>query len=314
MAGAVSTCPFCLALVDDDRERCSVCDEPLTIATLVCTRPVGGIKTGTVWPLRPRPYVIGRSRESDVVVRDEYISRAHVQVFYKDGFFHSRKIASDATPKDKSPVKLLDATPIIVGEGEFKVKYIRDILGWQARTSEAARIALSSLVKINSFMDSAIICVELLDAVLRMSGLEKAYVFSLNGASSIPMADPASFPLRPVASRSASLKDLGDSSFPVSHSFMEKVLAAEGKTIILDSESSSSSNLTDSVVKFKLESIVCCPLLRRNGDVAGILYADSQKRVMRQDLFNLRPILSMFAMSAMGRLLALNPSNPLLDP
>ena len=32
MSGAFATCPFCQALVDDDRERCSVCDEPLTIA------------------------------------------------------------------------------------------------------------------------------------------------------------------------------------------------------------------------------------------------------------------------------------------
>ncbi len=305
------TCPFCMALIEDDRERCFVCDEPLTIATLVCTRPVGGVKKGDVWPLRPRPYMIGRGSEADVLIRDEYVSRSHTQLSYKDGSFISKRVSSDATQKEKTPVALLESTPIPVGDGEFKVHYLRDVAAWRAKTGDAARIALSSFVKVSSFLDPGAICTELLDGVLRMSGLEKAYVFSLGGGSPVPGSDIS---LRPVASRSASLKNLGDTAFPISHGFLQKVLASEGKAIIMDSESASSQSLTDSIVKLKLQSIVCCPMLKRNGSVAGIMYADSQRRVMRQDLFNLRPVISMFSMAVAGRLLALNPSNPFLDP
>jgi DNA-binding CsgD family transcriptional regulator len=69
---------------ESSTQRCEACGAELDLAILEVIR---GAQKGTTFPLGPRAYVLGRSREADIVLHDTSVSRRHARISWEpDGY------------------------------------------------------------------------------------------------------------------------------------------------------------------------------------------------------------------------------------
>lgn len=150
---AVPAC--CLEEAATSAFECSGCGSRLDLASLQIVR---GTDAGTLFPLRALSYVLGRSRRSDLVLRDASVSREHARIVFQDGRFvvedchstHSlyldEKRTRRGTLTDGCSIQLGSVTlrftvlrPVEPGSGERTADSVE--LPWKKGTGETAREA-----------------------------------------------------------------------------------------------------------------------------------------------------------------------------
>lgn len=285
-------CPYCATTLETGTEHCPVCDENLIVCRLTCVFSGGRIRKSDSEPLYPGTYIVSE----DEIVHSRGLDPAmgkSVKLIYRDGFFHFQDYFLQDGHYRMRLKKLNHRDKVMSGESVFEIDYVKNFAEYNRDTAEAFKRTASAITSLNFINDPLQLYDFILDTLLRITRLEKAYYFSATPSG-------ADYVLSAMAGRSSKMKDLDTRFFPMSVSTLKNAVNSDGKILIVDAQTT--THLTDSVSKFKLQSIVTCPVRTADRKLVGILYADSIHRIERASLFEFRPLIRMFSLTAAERI------------
>ncbi len=286
MTNTLIRCPYCRTLHTDNHQRCVICQESLIVATLTCVRQIGDqTQSGSSWVLQPKNYAIGRAQNNDIVIDHPM----RFKLIYSEGDFYLKEIPKEFEAEKPVAKKLRNGTPVNLGDGQLKISYIANLDKYSKHTSDGFKTALSTSCFIHRLNNPSEIRRAYLDAVLEITGLEKALIFSVKDKE-----DSKEPTLAVLMARSKKREDMDCRAYPVSRECLNKTLNSHGNIIIIDTETT--TNVSESAKRFDLKSIICCPMFGENGKLKEIMYADSiAQRIKRESLFYCKTVLKLLS-------------------
>jgi serine phosphatase RsbU (regulator of sigma subunit) len=249
--------------------------------------------------LAKTPFTIGRKPDKDLVIADPRVSRDHALVELVNGeywivdlgskhgtFLNGQKIEREKLKKrDRLEFGAHDAAVIIFDppEADGQTSGV-----WMAQVVELETSGASDLEKLSLFLDAVRklnatnvldeVLVTLLDATLRLTHAERAFVFLRDKSGKLQLS----------AGRDSHARPLTDET-TISHSILQEAASSGGEFLITDTSRSSEVSARNSIVAFDLRTVICIPLCRTGlkhsahsisavipcREVMGVLYLDS---------------------------------------
>jgi serine phosphatase RsbU (regulator of sigma subunit) len=250
-------------------------------------------------PLDHSPFTVGRKADKDLAIADPRVSRDHAVIISEDGQFyvvdggstHGTYVNGERVQRkalqqnDRVEFGVRDAIYLIFNPVEQKPNSAREFLGQLSGIQLSG--ATTDLEKLTLFLEAARklntthvlddILVTLLDATLKLTSAERAYLFLKNEDGKLHLA----------AGRNAKSEPLLDDK-TISHSILEDALKSNSEFLITNTSESSDLAARHSIVAFDLRTVICIPLRKplvqasrskqaagRLGEVMGALYVDS---------------------------------------
>ncbi|MCM8542131.1 MAG: FHA domain-containing protein [Lentisphaeraceae bacterium] len=288
-------CASCKAVNNQGDAECSSCKESLTIATLKCLG-TGNVPEGYVWPVFPYDMSIGSSTSNDIVIPSSRVAKKHCRLVHQNGsVFIDRSDKANTVLVNRNNIqvgiiqKLNEGAVLKIGLDEFTISYHniahtdmnlkteaekvqRKLDMRHANNPVASRLMLilGYLQELHASMDVKDLLSNSVDAVLKLTGLDRGYAFIVEYVD-----DQMS--LKEVISRKIGGLDFFEKDYTISRSMLTKVMQSNGTVIIEDADSDSLS--TNSMRDFKIKSIACLPLVRKDPQtkesvLLGVIYAD----------------------------------------
>ncbi len=238
---------------------------PRPIVRLEISEPEGPTKAVTV---DRTPFVIGSDRSADLTLALPGVAPRHAQIVLWAGIHHlladpdGPGLTMDGRPVPEGGCPLAHGAQIGLGAGCRCT--IRFLVERTPPREEGDRLV--TLMEIARTITSSLAVDEVLDRVLegavRFSGAERGYLFLRDGEHLVPWARGAA----------------DSANVEVSRSVAEEV-ARTGKPIYRDFGGGEAARpATDSVVRLRLQAILCLPLAVRQ-DVIGVVYLDSKRHL-----------------------------------
>ncbi len=278
----IQCCPYCQAIISDAEKRCPICSEDLNLAFLVCSHPVVDIQVGTKWNLYPRNYSIGGGLSDDIRIASSDVSEGAMKLIYKDGYFKVEAASREDIRKKEHCCSLR------IGGGTFTLHYSSEmkISEYRQAVFPISNIAFSASRQIMSMRKLPEIYGKVLESVLRISGLEKAYYFSVSADREVAME----------AMRAYNNIEMDERFCDFSESVIHKALSEEGDIICLDLHNGCGATMSNSMARMRLNKVLCVPLRNVDGLRVGAVYADSQRSsFISPKLCYFKPLLRIFA-------------------
>jgi signal transduction histidine kinase len=238
---------------------------PRTLVRLEVVAPGGFTK---IVPINRTPFTVGSDRSADLALTASGVAPCHARIVLLGGVYHLVPDSSGA-PLTKEGVAVPPggvqlehgATLMFGAQCPYSVRFLAEGVRTEDREDR-----LVTLMEIARTITSSLALGEVLDRVLegaiRFSGAERGYLFLRDGGRLVPWT-------RGMAA---------GSNVEVSHSVVEEV-ARTGRPIYRDAtEHDSDRPVTASIVRLRLQAILCLPLAVR-GDVIGVVYLDSRKHL-----------------------------------
>lgn len=119
---------------------------------------------------------------------------------------------------------------------------------------------------INSSLELPEVLREVMDAIISLTGAERAFLMSLNEQTG---------ELSVLTARNMDRETIEKASFDVSRSIMQQVATTGEPVVTMNAQSDPRFSGSDSVISYNLRSILCVPLKVR-GVVTGVIYADNR--------------------------------------
>jgi len=250
--------------------------------------------------LNRTPFTVGRKVDRDLVIADPRVSREHAIIASENGAFYvvdqGSKHGTFVNGERVQRQKLLRNDRL-----EFGVRDIAYVVFHpEHQTSNTAREFLSQisgiqisteasdLEKLTLFLEAARklntigvldeILVTLIDATLRLTRAERAYIFLKNEEGKLTLAAGRNHKGEPL---------LDDTT--LSHSILEEALNANSEFLVTDTSQSLDLAGRKSIVAFDLRTVICLPLRKPQvqatraevaggsaGEAIGVLYVDSR--------------------------------------
>jgi phosphoserine phosphatase RsbU/P len=250
--------------------------------------------------LNRTPFTVGRKVDRDLVIADPRVSREHAIIASENGEFYvvdqGSKHGTFVNGERVQRQKLLRNDRL-----EFGVRDIAYVVFHpEHQTSNTAREFLSQisgiqisteasdLEKLTLFLEAARklntigvldeILVTLIDATLRLTRAERAYIFLKNEEGKLTLAAGRNHKGEPL---------LDDTT--LSHSILEEALNANSEFLVTDTSQSLDLAGRKSIVAFDLRTVICLPLRKPQvqatraevaggsaGEAIGVLYVDSR--------------------------------------
>lgn len=245
------------------------------------------------------PFTIGRKPEKDLVIGDPRVSRDHAQIEQvgdeywlvdlqsRHGtFLNGERIERSKLKKnDRMEFGARDGAIVVFDPSESGKQEPSG--EWFSQVVELETSGASDLEKLSLFLDAVRklnatsvleeVLVTLLEATLRLTHAERAFVF-LRDKSGKPHLS---------AGRDSRGRTLTDES-TISHSILNEA-SSGGEFLITDTSRSSEVSARNSIVAFDLRTVICIPLCRTGlkqlghlpsatpaaREVMGVLYLDS---------------------------------------
>jgi len=260
-------CPVCHEKYVVARDLCDKCGNSMLVGTLTCTvSPGDGIEGGHVWKLLPHDLSIGRHGENDIVVNDQYVSRQHMKLVFMDNAFFVKNLSVNRDPEEPEFFRLEHEDFLTVGIGKLKLEYILPEVNVPLAVMQSA---MAMLYELHFAGEVKVACQAVLDVFLGITGLEKGYVFEFEfNGDEIDMKE--------IVGRTKDQSDLLPNDYQISQTVLQKVLSCKSEPLIY-SDDLSNAPATSSIVRYRLKSIICVPLLNEKDQTVGIIYGDSQK-------------------------------------
>jgi len=256
------------------------------------------VQDGAVWrtiPLDHLPFTIGRANDSQLIFTQDFISRRHAEIVYKDDHFVILDAGSrhgvyvNGEPAASHALRPGDVIRLGSREGpeiHFRMgshtgphnsssDLLEKLQEFQAEHSdlqkldwflEAAR-ELSNAGAVDRVMTS------LLQATIRLAKVERGFVFLMNAVGT----------LEPAAGMNADGEELGDSS-TVSRTVMRLAIDGKEQFLITDTLTAEGVDIPESIVAQQIRAVICIPLRQHrqreqrheNPSLLGLLYLDSR--------------------------------------
>jgi serine phosphatase RsbU (regulator of sigma subunit) len=249
--------------------------------------------------LQSTPFCIGRKPEKDLVIADPRVSRDHAVIVHEGGnywlidqgskhgtFANGKRVERhQLSPNDRLEFGAHDAAYVIfhpAGASDAPGELLNQISELETSGTtdlEKLRLFLEAARKLNQTGVLEEVLVTLLDATLRLTRAERAYVF-LRGDDG---------QLRLAAGRDSAGRPIADDS-NISRSILNQAANAASEFLVSDTSRDADLSMRNSIVAFDLRTVICIPLLRTHlanhggkpatdvthREVRGVLYLDSR--------------------------------------
>jgi sigma-B regulation protein RsbU (phosphoserine phosphatase) len=247
------------------------------------------------------PFTVGRKVDKDLPIADPRVSRDHAVIISENGQFfvvdegskHGTFVNGERVQRkelqrnDRLEFGVRDAIYLVFHPINQSTNTAREFLSQISGIHISA--ATTDLEKLTLFLDAARklnttgvldeILVTLLEATLRLTGGDRAYLFLKNEDGKLRLA----------AGRNSKGEPLLDDK-TISHSILEDALKSNSEFLITDTSQSFDLAGRQSIVAFDLRTVICVPLrkplvqsIREKtvqaaalGEMMGALYVDSR--------------------------------------
>ena len=272
-----------------------------------------GPMAGTSTELEAEVTFIGRASDNDIQIKDRSISRKHLKIVRKNGKFFIEDLKSEnGTWIDEKPLKpgyefeVKEGLPIAIGdtlislgkkcsEDETQIKYSINLSGKLGEKKKdlsykERRITnqreLELIYEVSSALIQSLdideICEKIIDSLFDR--------FKRIDGGAILLVDDDTGELKEVIARSRDRKQTDQQNY--SRTIIERVIS-DGKAVMMsDTSQEDAQTLSDSIVKLKIKSVMCVPLVSKS-KVRGVIYVHSVKvrdGFRKDDLFLLTGI------------------------
>lgn len=250
-----------------------------------------------VLPLSRMPFTIGRKPDKDLVIADPRVSRDHAEIELvgtdywvvdlasKHGtFVNGEKIDRHKLTKNDrlefgardGAVVTFDPDQIDTQTGGEWFKEVVELETSGASDLEKLSLFLDAVRKLNATNVLDEVLVTLLEATLRLTRAERAFVFLRDKAGRLNL----------TAGRDSRGRALTDER-TISHSILNEAATSGGEFVISDTSRSDEVSSRNSIIAFDLRTVICLPLCKTgltqtarpsgssSRDVMGVLYLDS---------------------------------------
>src|SRR6202142_1012678 len=246
------------------------------------------------------PFTVGRNGDKDLVIADPRVSRDHALITSEDGQFcvvdqgskHGTFVNGERVQRktlernDRVEFGVRDVSYVIFhphhASSNTAREFLSQISGIHISTGttdlEKLTLFLEAARKLNTTGVLDEILVTLLDATLKLTKAERAYVFLKNEDGKLRLA----------AGRNSKGEAMLDDK-TISHSTLEDALKSNSEFLITDTSKSLDLAGRHSIVAFDLRTVICIPLRKPQiqatrdkdaatveGEVMGALYVDSR--------------------------------------
>ena len=250
--------------------------------------------------LNHTPFTVGRKVDRDLVIADPRVSREHAIIASENGEFYvvdqGSKHGTFVNGERVQRQKLLrnDRLEFGVRDVAYVVfhpehatsntarEFLSQISGIQISTEasdlEKLTLFLEAARKLNTIGVLDEILVTLIDATLRLTRAERAYIFLKNEEGKLALAAGRNHKGEPL---------LDDTT--LSHSILDEALNANSEFLVTDTSQSLDLAGRKSIVAFDLRTVICLPLRKPQvqttragaaggsaGEAMGVLYVDSR--------------------------------------
>ena len=267
-----------------------------------------GPMRGTSTELKGEVTFIGRASDNDIKIRDRSVSRKHVKIIRKNSRFFIEDLGSEnGTWINGKPIKpgyefeVEEGLPIAVGDtlislGEkcsedgSKHKYSINLSKEVSRSNKnlsykERRITnqreLELIYELSSdlmqSLDTREICEKIMDSLFSR--------FKRIDGGAIILIDDTTGELKEIIARSRDKRKGHKSNY--SKSIVNRVIRNGRAVMMSDTSQEDEENLSDSILKLKIKSIMCVPLISKSR-IRGVIYAHSVKQpygFRKDDLF-----------------------------
>jgi serine phosphatase RsbU (regulator of sigma subunit) len=259
--------------------------------------------------LDPLPFHIGRQPESNLIVRDSRVSRAHALILVENGeyvledlasrhgtFVNGKRIARQVLANsDKIEFGAQDSYQLIFAPDGAELKRLMDQVGAADKQAPAHGVG-GNLAKLRAILDLARtlqssfsiddVLVSVVDTALAITGAERGFLL-LRGSGG----------LETRVARHRKGQHLQETDLRVPREVIQRALQHRRELLSMnfDPLGASETRPQDSIADLELRSVICVPLVRiRTGqsdstsivstgnETVGVLYMDS--RVLAADL------------------------------
>ncbi len=219
------------------------------------------------------PFVIGRSADCDLILDRTGISKRHVRISFDGDDYLLEDLASkngtyiNGNRVQTSPLQEGDLISLSGTDLTFNKIKQNDWTADQETNINKFRFALQSTKAMNSHHVLDPILNEIMDGVMRLSQAERGFLLIEGEKGDLQM-------VRSVNINPEGLRQEGSS---LSLSAVEKAIQTRTSVAISDAQQDTFFGDQTSVQILKLKTLVSVPILM-NGNVIGIIYADSNRR------------------------------------
>lgn len=258
---------------------------------------LNGPCTGQSFELKGQTLYIGRSAESDVQVRDKFVSRKHLKIcrrgeryFIEDLKSKNGTFINGEQINPGIETELPEGLPIVIGMsvicvGEGCSEHVTAFLdsiddNWLSKEDEAAEYEgrplttkrnMELLYRVTDTLSRSLDIREVLERVLDS-------IFDLlprvdRGA--VVILDPEKGDTLEVISKVR--KEIEQRAAPYSQEVVDQVRREQKSVVISDSHTEEKGDLPDTLKLSKIRSVMCIPLISRS-KVRGAIYVDSVTR------------------------------------
>jgi transcriptional regulator with GAF, ATPase, and Fis domain len=249
----------------------------------------------TVYHLYKKITSLGSSGECDVVLPDPLVPESFAHIHF-DGQVYtiataSRRHEVSINGKKRKKHRLTHEDKIVIGPIELRFQLLDDAPVPEADAAETIA-DLDAYQKLYDFSarlmekhDLADLLNELMDSVIEITNADKGFLILMEGEQ-----------LDVKVARNLKRENIADAVSQLSDSIIAKVVETRRPVIISDAMNDSEFQSSMSVIKLKLTSVICVPLLEK-GKLIGLIYVgnDTIGGLFEEDLMR---VLTMFAAQA----------------
>jgi len=273
------------------------------LASVVIEAPDG---TSLTFPLVKRLTTVGRSAENDIALAGLPIpdSALHFELS-GDELRLAGHPGTDFTlnGKRRAEGRLQQGDQVGLGGARLTINLEAAAAAGNAKTDSGLLThpnqveAIRTLVRLSQRMmqqeDVQLVLEEMMDAAIFLTRAEKGFLLLAEG-DRMAVKVARNLPLR--GGEGAGARSLEDALTKVSDSIVAKVVATRKPLIVADALHDTEFSKSESVINFKLSSVMAAPLLDK-GEVIGLLYVGNDRAAYQFDPVSLE-LLTVFAAQA----------------
>ncbi len=243
-----------------------------------------------IFPIYKKIVSIGRAGGNDICIDDESVADYHAQVIFDGREFNFSEVDSRGeillNTKKKRRGRLVHGDRLTLGTIELSFSLYDEVA---AVTQNDSTTELSGLRKLFEFSQRLMelrsmpeLLSALMDAVIEVTNADKGFLILVEEGGP-----------RVAVARNLNHENLSDGVRQLSDSIIKRVIESKKPIIVSDALHDEQWKASESVMNFKLCSVMCAPLMAQ-GELLGILYVGNDNVV---NLFEERSldVLTIFA-------------------
>ncbi len=249
----------------------------------------------TVYHLYKKITSIGSSKDNDVIIPDPLIAESFAHIHFDGQTYNlatiTRKSEVVVNGKKRKKHKLSQGDKLVIGSAELSFSLVDEA---PAQSDEAAETAtdLDAYNRLYEFSARLVqrhtldeLLEELMDAVIEITSADKGFLILFEGDD-----------LAVKVARNLKRENIADAVSQLSDSIVAKTIKTQKPVIVSDAMNDDEFAAAKSVMKLKLSSVICVPLLDR-GRLLGLIYVgnDSVTHLFVQETMR---VLTVFAAQA----------------